>query len=592
MEVSKMRFCRSMTYAVCALLALSSASVNVIFAQGGQTTGGQQQARAQSEGSPVQRISVMLSRLDGLRRSLNSALANLNSSDRSTSGENQSADDPRTRLRGLEREVASITSEVNDLRGRAERAEKYDATQLDKLETSVADINERVQGGLRATAGERRSGDAGASTGSPKKKKTGFFGRILGRGGDDKYAELTGAVAPGRDRELFETATRVARKSNYDEARLLYNTIVTTYPESIYLPLAKLAAADTFYLEGTTSALIQASAAYRDWLTFFPTDPLADDVMLKLAEVEMRQMGLPDRDISHARKAEQQLKVLLQQFPDTALRPEVNTRLSETQENLAMYNLKVGNFYYDRYTRGVAPNPRGAQSRYREIIEKYPNFTYYDAALFRLGVTYVQEEEPDEAAKYFQQILRNYPNSEYTEKAREQLEAIGAPVPQPDPKRANEAPPERPSLTEKIFTEVLGRVSVTVNKDGVLISRDNEDSDLIAQAISRGGKLPDNTTPTAPIQRRPPARNIAPAQRPANTAPATNNADANNTNRVTIQPTQPGPPTGSNTAPQAAPGAATPPPTATPPSTPPATNTPSTTPTPTPTNTPPNGTRP
>ncbi len=591
-----MRFRRLMTYAACALLALSTGSVNIIFAQGGQTSGGGQ-TRAQSEGSPAQRVAVMLSRLDGLRRSLNSALANLNSSDRGTTGENQSADDPRTRLRGLEREVASITSEVNDLRGRLERAEKYDATQLDKLETSVADISERVQGGLRATSGERRGGDAGASTGSPKKKKTGFFGRILGRGDDDKYGELTGAVAPGRDRDLFETATRVARKSNYDEARLLYNTIVTTYPESIYLPLAKLAAADTFYLEGTTSALIQASAAYRDWLTFFPTDPLADDVMLKMAEVEMRQMGLPDRDISHARKAEQQLKVLLQQFPDTALRPEVNTRLSETQENLAMYNLKVGNFYYDRYTRGVAPNPRGAQSRYREIIEKYPNFTYYDEALFRLGVTYVQEEEPDEAAKYFQRILRDHPNSEHAEKAREQLEAIGAPVPQPDSKRANEAPPERPSLTEKIFTEVLGRVSVTVNKNGVLISRDNEDTDLIAQAISRGGKLPDNTTPTAPVQRRAPARNIVPttpAQRPANAAPtttnpATNNADANSTNRVTIQPTQPGPPAGSNTAPQAAPGAATPPPTATPPSTPPATNTPSTT---TPTNTPPNGTRP
>ncbi|MBA2340361.1 MAG: outer membrane protein assembly factor BamD, partial [Pyrinomonadaceae bacterium] len=503
-----MRFRRAAVFAGC-VLALSVSCAGAVFAQGGQP----QQARtAQGEGSPAQRVNVMLSRLDALRRSLNSALANLNSADRGSS-DAKSADDPRTRLRGLEREVSSVSSEVNDLRGKLERAEKYDATQLDKLETSVADLNERVQAGLRATAGERRSGDASsASSGNNSKKKKGsLFGRLLGRGGDDKYGELTGTVAPGRDRELFEIATREARKSNYDEARLLYNTIITTYPESLYLPLAKLAVADTFYLEGTTSALIQANAAYRDWLTFFPTDPLADDVMLKMAECEMRQMGLPDRDISHARKAEQQLRVLLQQFPDTGLRPEVNKRLSETQENLAMYNLKVGNFYYERYERGVAPNPRGAQSRYREIIDKYPNFSYYDAALFRLAITYVQEEEPDEAAKYFQQLLRDYPNSEYADKAREQLEAIGAPVPQPDPARANNAPPERPSLTEKIFSEVLGRVSVTVNKDGVLISRDNEDNDLIAQAIARGGKLPDNVTPTAPVQRRAPARNIAPA---------------------------------------------------------------------------------
>jgi hypothetical protein len=38
--------------------------------------------------------------------------------------------------------------------------------------------------------------------------------------------------------------------------------------------MAKLAVADSFYLEGSTSALIQAAAAYQDWLTFFPTHPL------------------------------------------------------------------------------------------------------------------------------------------------------------------------------------------------------------------------------------------------------------------------------------------------------------------------------
>ena len=40
--------------------------------------------------------------------------------------------------------------------------------------------------------------------------------------------------------------------------------------------MAKLAIADSFYLEGTTSSLIQAGQAYQDWLTFFPTDQLAD----------------------------------------------------------------------------------------------------------------------------------------------------------------------------------------------------------------------------------------------------------------------------------------------------------------------------
>ena len=52
---------------------------------------------------------------------------------------------------------------------------------------------------------------------------------------------------------------------------------------------------------------------------------------------------------------------------------------------------------------------------------------------FRLATTYQQEEEPDEAAKYYQQIVRNYPNSEFADQAREQLGIIGAPVPEADP---------------------------------------------------------------------------------------------------------------------------------------------------------------
>ena len=67
----------------------------------------------------------------------------------------------------------------------------------------------------------------------------------------------------------------------------------------------------------------------------------------------MRQMGLSDRDISHARKAEQRLKVLLQQYPKSSLREIVEARLRQVQENLAMHNLQIARFYYDvKYSTG------------------------------------------------------------------------------------------------------------------------------------------------------------------------------------------------------------------------------------------------
>jgi outer membrane protein assembly factor BamD len=269
-------------------------------------------------------------------------------------------------------------------------------------------------------------------------------------------------------------------------------------------------------------------------LTFFPTDPLADDAMLKVAEAEMRQMGLSDRDISHARKAELRLKVLLQQYPQTALRPEVEEHLNEVQENLAMHNFQVGNFYLTaRYQAGKG-GLKGAQSRYKEIVEKYPNFSYMDEVLFKLANTYQQEEEPDEAAKYYQQILRNYPNSEFGEKAREQLNIIGAPIPEPDSSR-KAVVKEHPGFMGNLMQQVTGRAEVTVRKDGILISKDSkEGNDLIDEALKYNGQLPERTTPEAPVQRTRPA--------PANpkTGPAAQNSTPNAGNVVPATTPAPG----------------------------------------------------
>jgi len=218
--------------------------------------------------------------------------------------------------------------------------------------------------------------------------------------------------------------------------------------------------------------------------------------MLKVAEAEMRQMGLSDRDITHARKAEQRLKALLQQFPQTKLRPTVEDRLREVQENLAMHNLSIARFYYDaRYVKGHGTGLKGAQSRLKEIVDKYPCFSYNDEVYFRLATTFQNEEEPDEAAKYYQKLIQVFPDSDYTEKARDQLSIIGAPIPEKGtPNTCSKREPV--SFMGNIMQQVSGKADVTVEKDGILISRNGkEGSDLIDEALKYNGQLPANTTP-------------------------------------------------------------------------------------------------
>jgi len=483
--------------------------------------------RTQTEQSTIQRLDVMTSKLESMRRSLNSALSAMNAS-KNDKDAKPNADDPVVRLKGLEKEVGSTLSEVNDIRSKNDRSEKYDPTALDRLEATVTELTGRVESGLQATA-SARTGAAANATATKKKKKGKFLG-IFGGGGDDKYADLTGAAVAGRDRVLFEEAAKEVRKGRFDTGRLLFSTIINTYPDSPFLALAKLAIADSFFLEGTTSALIQAAQGYQDWLTFFPTDPLADDAMLKVAEAEMRQMGLSDRDITHARKAEQRLKVLLQQFPKTVLRPVVESRLQEVQENLAMHNLAIARYYWDVKYKTQKGGLKGAQSRLKEVVDKYPCFSYNDEVLYRLASTYQAEEEPDEAAKYYQQLVIGFPESQYNEKAREQLNIIGAPIPEkstPNPCTRR----DKQGLIGGFWQQVSGRADVTVDKDGILISKDSkEGNDLIDEAIKYNGSLPTNVTPRTPVQ-----RSTRPQATPAKTQGTGNGAAA-----AAPSPTPPG----------------------------------------------------
>ena len=451
-------------------------------------------------GSPSQRLQVVRQKLETMHRSISGALSGLKDDakeDKSKKDDKSALDTPSARLKSLQKEIDSLSSEVSDLQGKIDRSEKYDSAEIDQLETATAELQARVDTTFTETAAARAN--PVSNVGAPReiKKKKKFLG-IFG-GGTDEYEELMGNIVPGRDRELFIVATREVRKKNHEVGRLLFTTIITTYPDSPYLPMAKLAIADSFYLQGTTSDLIQAAAAYQDWLTFFPTHPLADRVLLKIAESEMRQIGRPDRDASRARKAEQRLKALLQQYPNSALRSEAQTRLSEVQDNLGLHNLWIANFYYKKAIEQKKAGLKGAQSRYREILDKYPYFGWMDEALYKLAITYQAEEETDQAVRYFQRIVRDYPKGDYAEKAREQLNLMGATIPQASEEGLKREPPINKSFWANFTDELTGTYELTIDRNGVLMTKDfdREKFELIDAVIENLGELNNSQIPKA-----------------------------------------------------------------------------------------------
>lgn len=281
---------------------------------------------------------------------------------------------------------------------------------------------------------------------------------------------------PGRDRELYEEAMAKLRKSRYDEARLMLNVVITSYPDSEYLPLAKLAIADSFYREGGSAALEQAIGGYKDFAQYFPTHPLNCEVKLKIAHAYMRQMNAFNRDASKARQAEFQLQATLQSCQNSPLKAEIEENLKQVQQVLGLHEIDIARFYFNNRQAY-----KSAEGRLADIVKNYPYFTYRDEALFLLGVSRIEQEQPEEAAVAFADLVRNIPNSEYTPRAKEYLEKLGKPIPEP----ANDDPaPPRPGMMGKVGL-ILGRNDLTISKDGVLISAEGDEKEESTETLQK-----------------------------------------------------------------------------------------------------------
>lgn len=284
-------------------------------------------------------------------------------------------------------------------------------------------------------------------------------------------------AAPGRDKELYEQASEKLRKGRFDEARLTYNVVISTYPDSEYLSLSKLAVADSFYLEGGSGNLEQAVAQYRDFVQYFPTHPKVCDVYVKMAESYMRQAGAYNRDMTKANQAYFQLKAAQQKCGKSQMIGQIEENITKLEQVKALHEMDVAKTYWGRQAY------KSVEMRLKEAAN-FKKFTYRDEVLFMLGVALIEQELPEEATPYFTELARDIPNSEFTPEARKYLEKLGKPVPVP---ANNDPAPPRPGRWEQ-FKLIIGKNNLNIRETGVITDRkgriDGQEEDKRAAPIS------------------------------------------------------------------------------------------------------------
>src|SRR5580698_6442668 len=258
------------------------------------------------------------------------------------------------------------------------------------------------------------------------------------------------------DKVLFDKAMEAMKRNRFDVARMTLQTLINTYPDSEYIARAKLAVGDSWYAEGGTASLAQAEQEYRDFQTFFPNMPEAAEAQLKIANIQYQQMEKADRDFTHAKRAEDEYRNLIMQYPDNPkLVAEGKARLLEVQEVLAEREFDIGRFYYLKmsYAASIA--------RLQSMVDKYPLYSRADEALYLLGQNYEGQitrvrlaptctapgkppgcvgetfkanliaEYTKKATSEYSKIITRYPVMDRVDDAKRRLTTLNQPIPRP-----------------------------------------------------------------------------------------------------------------------------------------------------------------
>lgn len=149
----------------------------------------------------------------------------------------------------------------------------------------------------------------------------------------------------------------------------------------------------------------------------------SDEELFRQVEGDVQQLlstgFIRNRSVT-AHKVERQLKEILQLYPKTTLRAQIEENLFQVQENLGLHDLKIAQFYFNR-----GHGMRGAEARLLQIVREYPRFSQMDEVFLLLGKVYRRLERLEDATNYLWKLICQHPTSKHFNEAYERLSEIG-----------------------------------------------------------------------------------------------------------------------------------------------------------------------
>jgi len=233
---------------------------------------------------------------------------------------------------------------------------------------------------------------------------------------------------------FFAEGKQELASANYTEAVKLFEKLQARYPFGRYAQQAQLEIAYAQYKADETD---QAIAAADRFIRTYPRHPFVDYAYyLKGLANYSRGVGILEKllpndptrtDTSSALRSFNDFAELVQKFPDSKYAEDARQRMLFLRNNLAEYEINVGQFYLARKAYLAAAN------RGKYVIENYSSTPAVEKALALMAEAYIEMDMQD-LAQDSQRILQvNYPQSPYLARVNALLTDQEAPRVEQDP---------------------------------------------------------------------------------------------------------------------------------------------------------------
>ena len=198
-----------------------------------------------------------------------------------------------------------------------------------------------------------------------------------------------------------------------------YQQLIDKFPFSPYAEDAEMKIGLAHYQEKDYA---EAIGALDDFQRMHPTSKNLELVTYYIGLSYYDQIGREDQDQGKTVAALKRFQELEQRFPEGDFAELAHEKVLVCREMLARNEMIVGNYYYKR------ANFRAAESRFAELMQKYPETPVAPDALFELGISLEKEGKRYSAAQAFAAVKKHFPNTGYAKKAQAELAKLHEPI--------------------------------------------------------------------------------------------------------------------------------------------------------------------